>query len=89
MSDYKLFTSCLWQTTSAVVSTTDRLYLFDPAYFPHEIEAIAEYVQNVRNGLAESFRQISYDDAPINQYLQDSHEQNRIVLMKEAVSLTG
>ncbi|MEK3744818.1 MBL fold metallo-hydrolase [Brevibacillus sp. FSL K6-0770] len=50
MSDYKLFTSCLWQTTSAVVSTPDRLYLFDPAYFPHEIEAIAEYVQSARNG---------------------------------------
>ncbi|MFF2529233.1 MBL fold metallo-hydrolase [Brevibacillus sp. NPDC058079] len=47
---YKLFTSCLWQTTSAVVSTEQRLYLFDPAYFPHEIEAIADYVQSVRNG---------------------------------------
>ncbi|EJL41930.1 MULTISPECIES: hypothetical protein [Brevibacillus] len=50
MADYKLFTSCLWQTTSAVVSTDDRLYLFDPAYFPHEIEAIADYVQSVRDG---------------------------------------
>ncbi|MED1800177.1 MBL fold metallo-hydrolase [Brevibacillus porteri] len=47
---YKLFTSCLWQTTSAVVSTEQRLYLFDPAYFPHEIEAIADYVQSERNG---------------------------------------
>ncbi|MFC8688694.1 MBL fold metallo-hydrolase [Brevibacillus porteri] len=47
---YKLFTSCLWQTTSAVVSTEHRLYLFDPAYFPHEIETIAEYVQSERNG---------------------------------------
>ncbi|QDS33166.1 MBL fold metallo-hydrolase [Brevibacillus brevis] len=47
---YKLFTSCLWQTTSAIVSTEQRLYLFDPAYFPHEIEAIADYVQSERNG---------------------------------------
>lgn len=47
---YKLFTSCLWQTTSTVVSTDEHLYLFDPAYFPHEIEAIAEYVQRERNG---------------------------------------
>lgn len=47
---YKLFTSCLWQTTSAVVSTEQRLYLFDPAYFPHEVEAIANYVQSERNG---------------------------------------
>ncbi|GEC89057.1 MBL fold metallo-hydrolase [Brevibacillus brevis] len=47
---YKLFTSCLWQTTSAVVSTEQRLYLFDPAYFPHEIEAIADYVRRERNG---------------------------------------
>lgn len=47
---YKLFTSCLWQTTSAVVSTEQRLYLFDPAYFPHEIEAISDYVQRERNG---------------------------------------
>ncbi|WP_429844034.1 MBL fold metallo-hydrolase [Brevibacillus sp. FIR094] len=47
---YKLFTSCLWQTTSAVVSTEQRLYLFDPAYFPHEIETIADYVQSERNG---------------------------------------
>lgn len=47
---YKLFTSCLWQTTSAVVSTEQRLYLFDPAYFPHEVEAIADYVQSERNG---------------------------------------
>ncbi|MCM3145282.1 MBL fold metallo-hydrolase [Brevibacillus sp. MER 51] len=47
---YKLFTSCLWQTTSAVVATEQRLYLFDPAYFPHEIEAIADYVQSERNG---------------------------------------
>ena len=46
---YKLFTSCLWQTTSAVVSAPDRLYLFDPAYFPHEIEAIADYVQSVKS----------------------------------------
>lgn len=47
---YKLFTSCLWQTTSAVVPTEERLYLFDPAYFPHEVEAIAHYVEQVRNG---------------------------------------
>ncbi|MED1947134.1 MULTISPECIES: MBL fold metallo-hydrolase [Brevibacillus] len=47
---YKLFTSCLWQTTSAVVSTEKRLYLFDPAYFPHEVESIADYVQSERNG---------------------------------------
>ncbi|ASJ54951.1 hydrolase glyoxylase [Brevibacillus formosus] len=47
---YKLFTSCLWQTTSTVVSTEKRLYLFDPAYFPHEVEAIADYVQSERKG---------------------------------------
>ncbi|WJQ79902.1 MBL fold metallo-hydrolase [Brevibacillus brevis] len=47
---YRLFTSCLWQTTSAVVSTEQRIYLFDPAYFPHEVEAIADYVQRERNG---------------------------------------
>ncbi|NQF16903.1 MBL fold metallo-hydrolase [Brevibacillus sp. HB1.3] len=47
---YRLFTSCLWQTTSAVVSTEQRIYLFDPAYFPHEVEAISDYVQSERNG---------------------------------------
>lgn len=37
---YKLFTSYLWQTTSTVVSTDERIYLFDPAYFPQEIDGI-------------------------------------------------
>ncbi|GIO09571.1 hypothetical protein J31TS6_55990 [Brevibacillus reuszeri] len=47
---YKLFTSYLWQTTSTVVSTDERIYLFDPAYFPQEIDGIFDYVQSVRDG---------------------------------------
>ncbi|WP_312116705.1 MBL fold metallo-hydrolase [Brevibacillus reuszeri] len=47
---YKLFTSYLWQTTSTVVSTDDRIYLFDPAYFPQEVDGIFDYVESIRNG---------------------------------------
>ncbi|MGO0063129.1 MBL fold metallo-hydrolase [Brevibacillus fluminis] len=45
-----VFTSCLWQTTSTVVETPERLFVFDPAYFPHELEAIAAFVSSIRKG---------------------------------------
>ncbi|MET3292648.1 UNVERIFIED_CONTAM: hydroxyacylglutathione hydrolase [Brevibacillus sp. OAP136] len=45
-----VFTSCLWQTTSTVVETPERVFVFDPAYFPHEIEAVATFVSSIRKG---------------------------------------
>lgn len=42
-----VFTSCIWQTTTTVVQQGDQLFLFDPAYFPEEIEQIAAYLKQI------------------------------------------
>ncbi|WP_176560293.1 MBL fold metallo-hydrolase [Brevibacillus dissolubilis] len=45
-----VFTSVIWQTCSTVVEEGERIFLFDPAYFPNELDAIADYVNEIRRG---------------------------------------
>jgi len=40
----ELFTSGIWQTTTTVLSHAGACVVFDPAYFPRELEAIAQRV---------------------------------------------
>ncbi|MGD8189752.1 MBL fold metallo-hydrolase [Brevibacillus ginsengisoli] len=47
-SNVTVFTSCLWQINSTIVERPDRIYVFDPAYFPHEIERITQYVTEIQ-----------------------------------------
>lgn len=43
-----VFTSYIWQINSTVVETKDHIYVFDPAYFPQEVEQIVRYVRDIR-----------------------------------------
>lgn len=45
---FTVFTSCFWQVTSAIVPYGEKLYLFDPGFFPHELEAIRKQVDQIR-----------------------------------------
>ncbi|WP_019415346.1 MBL fold metallo-hydrolase [Paenisporosarcina sp. TG20] len=43
-----VFQSALWQTTSTVVETKNFILVADPAWLPHEIKEIQEYVEQIR-----------------------------------------
>lgn len=45
-----VFTSCIWQTNSTIVETDERIFVFDPAYFPQEIGRIVQFVGERRSG---------------------------------------
>lgn len=36
----KIFQSCLWQTNSTLIEGKEECFLFDPTYYPHELEHI-------------------------------------------------
>ncbi|QDY44824.1 MBL fold metallo-hydrolase [Planococcus glaciei] len=38
----KIFQSCLWQTNSTLIEGKEECFLFDPTYYPHELEHIKE-----------------------------------------------
>ncbi|HZG87604.1 MBL fold metallo-hydrolase [Paenibacillus sp.] len=46
-----LFRSSLYKTVSAVVRTDDLVLVVDPTWLPHEVDAIREYAESVRDGL--------------------------------------
>ncbi|HLP94423.1 MAG TPA: MBL fold metallo-hydrolase [Saprospiraceae bacterium] len=43
-----IFQSALFQTNSTVVCTDDVVLVFDPAWLPEEVEAIRQYVEQIR-----------------------------------------
>lgn len=45
-----VFQSALYQTNSAVIEGNEFVLVTDPAWLPHEVDAIADYVQSVRAG---------------------------------------
>ncbi|WKA50196.1 MBL fold metallo-hydrolase [Planococcus liqunii] len=36
----KIFQSCLWQTNTTLIEGKEECFLFDPTYYPHELEHI-------------------------------------------------
>ncbi|MFD4820751.1 MBL fold metallo-hydrolase [Peribacillus butanolivorans] len=47
----KIFQSCIWQINSTLVEGSEDCFLFDPAYFPHEIEQIKKSLPDKRLNL--------------------------------------